>query len=271
MADDELAALAGRALQLRGHTIEEAILLDDDIADAPIKPRSGRASVASIQRGHLPENEVLEALRRRGIQRKRASPDGNCAQRAANASADSSRLPAATASDPSTMTALRMQRERIVDHLLGDGVAMASESSHPAVTMHDLREYLNVASGLLRPFRASGHWNASKDAFIAFLWGIADDLHLPLAVLHRSPRGYQDPICVYRPKALRREASRRDNLGLFAYFTFAELLQILDSASDSSPPLALVDFVPGHYSPFVYSNRGAQADPPAGREGSQPR
>jgi len=47
------------------------------------------------------------------------------------------------------------------------------------------------------------------------------------------------------------DGSRRDTLGLYLHIGFSELLRWLDG--DEAPRLALVEHVPGHYSPFARS------------------
>lgn len=252
--DAQLAALASRALHVRdGSTAEDAIVLDDDIADAPLKPRSDRPRVQSIKRAGVREGEALAALRSRGLTRAAAAGDGNCAQRSACVGAGRMSCAEAKSSDARTMASIRAQRGRIVDRLLSDGEAQPADAAGPSVGLDELRSGLQLGAGALDAFRREGHWLDTGAAFTAFLWGLADDLGVPLVVLHRSRGAYDDPVCVYRAQQPGGGARRRENHGAFAYVPFAELLRWLDGAEEWPPPLALCDFVPGHYSPFVYA------------------
>ena len=84
------------------------------------------------------------------------------------------------------------------------------------------------------------------------VWGLADDLSIPLAVLTREADDtFVDPPCVYRAQP---PGGRRENAGAFSYVPFDELLGWLDR-SEVWPPFALVEFVPGHYSPFLFATK----------------
>ena len=254
-----LSLISRNGLQKGGNSVDEAILLDDDIDHStPVRQRSERPRVSSIQKGVLPCAEVLSLLGQRGVTRANAAPDGNCAQRSANCSVKEINLTAATGSDSTIMKAIRAQRQRIVDRVTGSGEAVPMDGMGSSIGMSAMREHLGVPAAAMEPFRMPGHWMDRGEAFILFLWGLADDLRVPLAVLHRTADGYADPVCVYRaqpPGAAR----MRDNCGAFSYVRFNELLSWIDGHNSARrPPVALVDFVPGHYSPFVYEQRSAQ-------------
>ena len=254
--DDELASLAGRLRIDDGRSPASAIILDDDIDhDTPIAARSERPRVDSILRGTIGHADVQAALQSRGIARGEAAPDGNCAQRAAACSVGRCNARAAVASDAATLEALSDQRERIIDKVTGHGVAL--DDSGGTLSFAELRGTLNQSR--MQAFRTLGHWSDTGGAFILFLFGLADDLGLPLAVLHRTRSGYADPVCVYRAQGPGEARVRRQhNRGCFEYVAFAELLRWLDAwlaTNEWPPPLALVEFVPGHYSPFVHSGR----------------
>lgn len=251
VAGDELAALVQRQLRIQGqgNTPDDAILLDDDIDHStPTAARSERPRVVSIFNGHISTAEVLSALQARGVRKGEASPDGNCCQRSAGCSAGRLTAVAARSSDSTTLKALSQQRRRIVELVSGNGTAL------PETTWKEVRTRLDLRADAMTKFSSLGHWSDTGPSFILFLFGLACDLGRPLAVLHRTHSGYADPICVYRAQAPGEAAVRRtSNDGLFEYVRFAELLDWLDASEAWPPPLALVEFVPGHYSPFIYS------------------
>ena len=80
------------------------------------------------------------------------------------------------------------------------GEALPGDAAGPSISVAALRESLRVTPVAVTPFGRLGHWNDTDSAFIGFLWGIADDLRCPIAVLTRSADGYVDPICVYRAR-----------------------------------------------------------------------
>lgn len=265
-ADAELAALAGRALnlhashatpsQLRAHgrTADDAILLDDDIDQStPQVPRSERPRVGSILRGRVPRKQILDMLSARGAILKAAAPDGNCAPRSACCSAGKLSHSSAISSDGATMQKLSAQRARVVDRVSRDDDALPADAGGPSVSMREMRAHLRVSSAAMEPFRRLGHWNDGDSAFILFLWGLADDLQRPIAVLHKEADGtYVDPLCVYRPQSPSGQRLR-DNSGAFSYTSIAELMAWIDGSAAWPPPFALVEFVPGHYSPFLFA------------------
>lgn len=242
--------------QLRAHgsRADDAILLDEDIDhETPVKPRSERPRITTILKARLPRASVLADLRSRGVTLAQASPDGNCAQRSALASLGRLSQSAATSSDSVTMRYLALQRGRVVNKLIGSSTALPSDGSGSAISVPELLKALRVSSSEIEPFRRLGHWLDSDSAFIAFLWGLADDLSIPLAVLTREADGtFVDPPCVYRPQPGGRHC--RANAGAFSYVPFDDLLGWLDR-SEVWPPFALVEFVPGHYSPFVFATK----------------
>lgn len=141
------------------------------------------------------------------------------AQRSALASLGQS---AATSCDSVTMQHLALQRARVVDRLIGSSTALPSDESGAAISVPELRKALRVSSSEIEPFRRLGHWLDSDSAFIAFLWGLADDLSIPLAVLTREADDtFVDPPCVYRAQP---PGGRRENAGAFSYVPFDELL-----------------------------------------------
>ena len=241
--------------QLRAHgaRADDAILLDEDIDhETPVKPRTERPRITSILKARLPRASVLADLRSRGVTLAQASPDGNCAQRSALASLGQLSQSAATSCDSVTMQHLALQRARVVDRLIGSSTALPSDESGAAISVPELRKALRVSSSEIEPFRRLGHWLDSDSAFIAFLWGLADDLSIPLAVLTREADDtFVDPPCVYRAQP---PGGRRENAGAFSYVPFDELLGWLDR-SEVWPPFALVEFVPGHYSPFLFATK----------------
>ena len=75
-------------------------------------------------------------------------------------------------------------------------------------------------------------------AFSFFMWGLADDIALPIVVLQRTRVGtYLDPAVIYRPPlSLVRHCSGSktpDKLGLYLHLGYAELLRWLDA--DDAP------------------------------------
>jgi len=266
------ASNATRAeLREHGATSSDAILLDEDIdQDTPTIPRSERPRIESIMRDHWARSELLDALRTRGITLAQASPDGNCAQRSAGCSAGRLSRRAAVSSDAGTMEELRSQRGRIVARVgAAGGEALPSlpcDANGPSISMHALRDALRVSAAAIQPFKRLGHWFDGGSVFIAFLWGLAEDLGVPIAVLQREADGtYVDPACVYRaqaPGGLR----RRENAGAFSYVAIDELLhEWIDRSEAWPPPLALVEFVPGHYSPFLFAPQRQRGKPMAMR------
>ena len=258
MALDSLASsLSGLSLERDGATADTAIPVDDTIdVDAPLAERSDRARVDTINLPPVPCATALASLRERGYRLADAAPDGNCAQRASNRSAGRGPPAAATASDAATLRTLRAQRVRIVDRVTGEGDAN-SIADGSAITMAALRKRHGLAAGAMTPFRELGHWADAGLAFSFFMWGLADDIALPIVVLQRTRAGtYLDPAVIYRPplslvRHCSGDGSRRDKLGLYLHIGYAELLRWLDA--DEAPRLALVEHVPGHYSPFVRS------------------
>ena len=268
MSDAELASLARRTLHLNaaGDSIETAILLDNEIDHStPTKPRSERPRVGSIMHGHIDREEVLSQLRKRGFVLGKAAADGNCAQRSALCSSgELTAEKAAATADAGTLDLLRSQRHRIVNCVTGDAIKYG-------VPMSVRRANLDIHATAMDSFRSLGHWNDSGSAFILFLFGLADDLDKPIVVLTRSTSGYADPVCVYLKSMDHDEpvSSGQHNAGLFEYIRFADVIQWLDTWLDevpnssadtaakdrsaSSTPFALVDFVPGHYQPFIFA------------------
>ena len=139
-------------------------------------------------------------------------------------------------SDDTVMDWLQSQRRRIVARIAAAGNIGET-----------LRAMLQVSTSAMEPFNQLGHWRDGGLEFSAFMWGLADDLGVPLAVLHRQGDGsYADPACVY-------SASPRQG---FTYVAINELLQrYVDDSNVWPPRFALVKFRPGHYDSFVYAKR----------------
>ena len=86
--------------------------------------------------------------------------------------------------------------------------------------------------------------------------GLADDIALPIVVLSARAGGAGSgrhlPAAAVAGAPLR--GSRQGQARLYLHLGYAELLQWLDG--DEAPRLALVEHVPGHYSPFVHTIAG---------------
>ena len=252
----EAEADAGLASQLASLTLRDgtseaaAIVLDDDI-DPNETPaaRSERPRVGSIF-SHVTLEDARRMLLARSIRRGDAAPDGNCAQRSAGCSVGQHSASDALSSRPDVLEALRAQRKRIVSRLTSEQVVDGHSVGDMLVGLGLPRNGSSMSS-----FRSLGHWVSSGGEFIAFMWGLADDLQRPVAVLDRTNEGtYLDPVCVYwaRPPG---GPLMTDNHGAFAYVRLATLLDWCDRSVDWPPKLAIVEFVPGHFSPFIFGPR----------------
>ena len=200
----------------------------------------------------------MTALQNLGVILGQAAGHGNCAQRSAGVSAGRLVAEAAVAYDSATMQQLWQQRERIVERVAGIGSVVE------CIGVQQLRAHLLLptdpgqAETEFKPFLSLGHWNATGPKFIMFMWGIADDMQLPIAVLHRTSEGrYMDPICMYRAQPPGGMCSD-SNMGSFSYIPLLQLLEWIQH-SPNWPPFALVEFVPGHCSPFVFGSRSQRA------------
>ena len=246
-----------------GTTEAAAIILDDDIDETtPTAPRSARPRVSSVILRSLPVDDVVAALLERGRRRETAAPDGNCAQRAIKRSVKFISSVEANSCDARAISWISDDRHRIVDRIAGSGAAFAD--GRGSVGLSELRQSLGLprdtkeAEQVLAPFRRVGHWDDTGPAFALFLWGIADDLQCPVAVLERRISGgeFDDPVCIYRPQAPGDHAPRRGAGSgvccVYTYIPFAELLCWLDQVlARPDQRIAVVELVPGHFSPFV--------------------
>ena len=181
------------------------IYLDGTLPSDCAIPQSTRPRVVS-KLSYISFEVVHRELRTRGFIDGVADPDGNCAQRAAGCSVGWLTVSEAQASlDPILSEKLVTQRKEIVEKVL---------SPHCKV----MRAELGLTNEQMIPFLRLNHWDDGSAPFIAFMWGIGDNLGRPVVVLHCMMQGYANPLCVYNAGG-----PALHNGGAFAYITLEEL------------------------------------------------
>lgn len=264
--DSLLAGLAGLSVGPAGGSARNPLVLDD-ADELPVAERT-RPVVDSSFRPMIASDEVKRLLRARGARLGGASMDGNCAQRSILCSVG--RISQADALAPAGKR-IRDERRQVVDRIVSRGTD--ADEERLGTSLPQMRRHLGLpadpaqAEAALAAFRASGYWTSTGAAFTLFLWGLADLVDRPVVVLHRdtATESVVDPVCVYRarrPLAGPGEGLRAENRGVFAMLPFSDVLRALDDwreagdgpdSSRTDPPVAIVEFVPGHFSPFVIS------------------